>query len=216
MDMLTSKILAQTSVFLALLPALVALLNWKNLNHAQRLLSNLVFVAVLTELFAYLLARMEVNNLFISHIFTIVEYLLLSLIYRKALSSVIPTKVFNLTMLLFLLYATFNGIWVESLTKFNGLSRAVSSLIILFYALAYFYKLLKEVKIKRLETEALFWLSVGLLLYFSANFFIFIFSNYIQPSVKLSFTFWGIHAILNITRYIFYTIALWIKPPKRV
>lgn len=216
MDKDTSWLLAQISVFSGLLPATVAIINRKYATSIQKILFLLVSITLLVEIVAYVFAGLfSINNMLIFHIYTFVELLLLGLIYQKELKSTIRPNFFRSLIMLFFIFAVFNSLFIETIFQFNAKARAVSSLLIIFFALSYFYQLLKEVKIKKLEREPMFWLSIGLLIYFSSSFFIFIFSNYIAPSVKLSFTFWGIHALLNISLMIFYTIALWVKPQSK-
>ena len=215
MDESTSFFLAKASVVAGLIPATIAILNSNNASWNQRMIFKLVVAALATEVIAYLFSVLTLgNNLFLSHIFILIEFTILTLIYKKELSSFVAPKFFNLLIVLFIIYSIFNSLFIETLTQFNGYARAISGLIIILFTLLYFYKVLKELKVQRLEKEPMLWLSLGLLLYFSASLFIFIFGNYIQPSVKLSFTFWGIHAIINISLCIFYAIALWIKPLK--
>ena len=82
--------------------------------------------------------------------------------------------------------------------------------------LLYFYTVIRELVIIQLEREPLFWISVGLLLYFSGNVFIFVSSNYvIQHSKALSLKLWDIHAVLYMVLYGLYAWALWITPSNR-
>ena len=217
MGIKTSILLAEISASIGILPILIGLFRRKQANAAQRTLLLLVLFAFATEIVALAIAGLfKANNLFLSHFFPLIEFFFLSKIYQKELEDILPANFFTSLLIVFTSGALINSFFFESLLQFNNKSRAISSLLIIFFTLAYFYKTLKEVKIKKLESEPLFWLSIGLLIYFSASFFIFIFSNYLQPSVKLSYTFWGIHALLNISLYLFYAIALWIKPQKTV
>lgn len=223
MNEYTATLLAKISMFATLLPASIALYNRRHADWSQRMIFKLVLLALATELLAYLtvfiadyLGIAIRNNLFLVHISTVISFILISQIYRRELTTLVARKNFNLLIIGFTVYAVLNSIFVEPITQFNDIARTVSGLFIISFTLLYFYKLLQELKVQRLEKEPMFWLSTGLLLYFSASLFIFLFGNYIRPSVKLSFTFWGIHAIVNILLCVFYAIALWIKPLKTV
>jgi len=147
-------------------------------------------------------------NLFLLHIYTIVDFILLSLIFKP----VLPQLLSRLLLFGYPLFATINSVFFEQLKTENVLNRTLSALILMFYALSFFTKTLREMKILNLEKEPLFWISIGVLFYNAASFFIFLFSHYLTPIHNLWFTYFGIHAIFTILLYICYTIALWVQP----
>ncbi|MEM9921823.1 MAG: hypothetical protein AAF990_27210 [Bacteroidota bacterium] len=208
--------LAQFSVFFVLVPFVIFIVRYKNINRSQKLLGLLLVFSIITEITSFIFGKLEQNNLFLFHLYTLAESLLIGVLYRKELKSTVGQKTIDGLLIVFVVFTIFSTVFIEPLDKFNAYVRAVESLLIIFLTIAFFYKIMKEVVIKRLERLPLFWMSVGLLIYFSAGLFIFIFSNYILPSVKLSYTFWGIHAILNIMLNLFYIITLLVSAQKAV
>mgnify|MGYP001802098417 CR=1 FL=1 len=92
----------------------------------------------------------------------------------------------------------------------NILNRSISSLLIMFFALNFFLFQLRTMKIVRMEKEPLFWISIGVLFYNAASFFIFLFCKDLETFDELWYTYFGIHSIFSILSYTIYTIALWV------
>jgi hypothetical protein len=204
-----SFLLADISTYIGLIPAFVALFRIKSRVYEHRPLSILVWGGVLVAIAAYVVTKaLKLPNIFLLHIYTIFNFILTTLVFR----SVISKKIAYILIFTYTVFASVNSIYIEKLITFNVLNRSISAFIIMFFALSFFVKTLKEMKILRLETIPLFWISVGALFYNAGSFFIFLFSKDISPFEELWLTYFGIHSILTIILYLFYTIALWVQP----
>ncbi|MEL7121878.1 MAG: hypothetical protein AAFO07_20690, partial [Bacteroidota bacterium] len=188
---------------------ILALFRIKSPLGVHRLLSILILVVVFINLGAnFVNVILQKPNLFLLHIYTIIDFILLTLIFK----SVLPTLIFRSMIVLFPLFAAINSIFFEKLMSLNELNRSISAFILMFYALSFFTKTLGEMKISRLESHPMFWISIGVLFYNASSFFIFLFSRKIDPYNDLWFTYFGLHSIFSIILYFFYTIALWVRP----
>jgi len=209
MDENLSFLLANISSFWGLIPSVIALVMWKKGVPEQRLLSILVWGGTLISLAAFFMGEvLSVPNLFLLHIYTIFEFILLTLIFRSVLHPLFA----KIVLIAFPLFAAVNSIFFEQLSTMNVLNRTISALLIMFFALSFFLVNLRAMKIVRLEKEPLFWISIGALFYNAASFFIFIFSKDLEPFQDLWFTYFGIHSLFTILLYTFYSIALWVQP----
>jgi ABC-type bacteriocin/lantibiotic exporter with double-glycine peptidase domain len=133
--------------------------------------------------------------------------------YRLALRPSAVSRLLPAVVAVFALASLFSYANPASLYEFNSVQRFAESLLIIGLVLLYFYKVIRELVIVHLEREPLFWVSVGLLLYFSGNVFIFVSSNYVlQHSKSLSLRLWNIHELLYMVLYGLYAWALWMKP----
>lgn len=199
------------ATFAALIPCLVTLFGIKNPSRIpeHRLLTILVWGGAGIGLLAYYMAAfLESPNLFLLHIYTIFNFVMMTLIFR----SIIPRKIMYILLFAYCGFASINSIWFEHLQTLNVLSRSISAFIIMFYPLVFFLKTLKEMKARHLELLPLFWISIGALFYNAGSFFIFLFSKDISPHEELWITYFGIHAVFTIFLYIFFAIALWVRP----
>ena len=204
-------VIATISTLFGILPSLIAFLKIKSADEIQRLLRILVWGATLCGLSAMGLAKLlHINNLFILHFYTIFDLVMLTLIFRNYIGRNLSRGI----IILFVTLAATNSIFVAKFNSFNVLARSIEAFIIICYALTFFTLTLKRMDIVKLNRSPMFWISCGALLYYAASFFIFIFSQDIQPMLDIWYIYWGIHAIFTIVLYIFYSIALWVQPEK--
>ncbi|MEM9920606.1 MAG: hypothetical protein AAF990_21085 [Bacteroidota bacterium] len=200
------------SMYSIFLPVLIGLFRLKQLLGIQKLVGLLVLTSLLAETGIYLLTVWDISNLPLIHLFTALQFTLLSLILAKALRPLFPERFFQILIPTFLGFAIIDAFFLNGLYNFNSFARPLASSILLFLALSFFYKTLKELKIKSLEREPLFWLCIGIVIYFSGSLLIFLLTNYVKTSNEVLRTLWGIHAIFNIILNTSYSIILWIKP----
>lgn len=156
----------------------------------------------------------EETNLPGLHLFTLLQTLLILWVYRDFMRTRAQKWVLPLLAIGFSLFAIVNAVWIDGIWKLNPHARAIQSLLILSIIFSYFFALLRNTHFVRLEKEPLFWISAGLIIYFSGSFFIFLASNYFLTSPDLLRSIYGIHSVLNIIANLFYAAALWVTPPK--
>lgn len=207
-----AEFITYLSMYSVLVPMAVGLFKLQSLNSLQRWIGLLVLVTLLGELGVYILDKLWSNNLPVIHLFTLAQFVIIVCIMERGLAPMFSKKTFRIMILFFFCFSLMDAFWWNGIYSFNNYSRPMASLLLLFLALCFFYKTLRELKIKHLEQTPLFWLSIGLLIYFSGNLFIFLFTNYVKVSNEALMTIWGIHAIFNIILNLTYSIALWIKP----
>lgn len=196
-------------------PFIMALFKFKKLNSVQRLLMYLISVIVLVEIISLFLWHKEINNLVMYHIYTVIEFIMISMIYTKVLTSLFPKYVFKILTFLFIIFAFLNVQFFQNIYTFNSNTITVSGIIIIIFSLSYFYALLQEIKYSALENNPMFWINSGFLIYFSTNLILFFINNSMfKASTEATYLVWGLHAIINIVLTLFYTIALWVTPKK--
>lgn len=206
--------------YASLVPVILALLvgavYFKRLEPALRYLASLIFFEAFVEILSRALGAQHKSNLFLFPIDTLVEFGLLAWMYRTVLRPSAVSRWLPVVVVLFSLVSLYSYIEPENLFRFNTVQRFAESFLVLALVLLYFYKIIRDLVIINLEREPMFWVSVGLLLYFSGNVFIFVSSNYvIQRSTTLSQKLWNIHALLYMVLYGLYTWALWISQSNR-
>lgn len=207
-----AEFITDLSLYSVLMPVIIGVFRFKYLSALQKMIALLVLSTLLGEVGNFVLDKLLGNNLPVAHLFTLVQFILLIKIMEQGLHPMIPKKIFKGLLITFIIVALMDAFWWNGIYSFNSYSRPLASYIFIFLALCFFYKTLKELKIKQLELEPLFWISIGLIIYFSGSQLIFLFTNFIKTSNEALLTLWGIHAIFNIVLNITYSIALWIKP----
>jgi hypothetical protein len=206
----------EASLITVVVANVVGAVRFKRLDTGLRYLAILVFFGAFIEVLSRVAGAWQGSNLFLLPIDTMVEFGLLAYLYRQALRPMAVGRWLPGVVAAFSLASLLAYVEPDHLVRFNTVQRLAESLLVLGLVLLYFYKVIHDLVIIHLEREPMFWISVGLLLYFSGNVFIFVSSNYvIQHSTALSMKLWNIHALLYMVLYGLYTWALWISPSNR-
>lgn len=209
-----SQILMTSSSFSILLPLFVAIFRWGRLRKEQIPLTYLVVFSFLIEAVSLILGRgLGIRNIFLLHIFTIGEFILILLIFRMGLASTFTQKWTLPLGIGFTLFSVVNSLFFETWENFNWSARIILALLVVGLSAHYYYVTSKELKIKRLESVPMFWLVNGVFIYFSSSFIVYLFSNYLLPSKEMSLPIWAIHALFTIIKNLFFTLVLWMKHP---
>ncbi|MFT5777351.1 MAG: hypothetical protein ACI837_000283 [Crocinitomicaceae bacterium] len=206
-------ILDNISALSILLPALVAGITFYWQTKTLRKLSVFVFATLILEISAAILSSYHTNNMWIFHLYTLLEVVFIAWIYND-LSNNRNTKIVNVLLVVFIMFSAVNIICIESLKEFNSYQRFIGGVTIIIYALIYFVQLFKEAKIERLERHAYFWLNSAFLIYFAGTLFLFILTENILADD--SHNYWNLHAILNISLNLGYTATLWMGVKKLI
>lgn len=181
---------------------------WQELNILGIHLAAVAFI----ELVSTWLFYQKKNNLFLLHIFTIEEFVLVTVFYSLLLKEYISPKVFRVITVLFVLFSVYNSFFIQSFTKNNTYARSIEGLFIIAYTIIYFYKSLDETGSNRQKNRATFlWISSGFLLYFAYSVLLFTLSNFIRGVEyrQLRLNLWAINALFSILLYIQISIGLW-------
>jgi hypothetical protein len=87
-------------------------------------------------------------------------------------------------------------------------SSAIDGLVLITVCIAFFYKLLNELKIANIHRLPILWIAFATLFYYSGNLFVFLASNYLETYVDSSLLIWKLHNILNVTKNMLFAIGL--------
>ena len=153
----------------------------------------------------------RVHQLLVNRIFLVVEFSTLSWFYFSQLVFKYKKAVFLSASIFFLLYSIFDYLTTESSKNFSFIPLVFECLFFVMVIIYFFYeKIQYNLSIPILHT-AEFWISIALLLYFSGNFFLFLYSKsmYNNPSFRVQFTI--IYNTLTIFRDILLTVAVLVK-----
>lgn len=209
--------IADIAFFIPLLPALLSLVKWKSLNASQRWFSILLWLIILISFSGYLWnLKTKQNNMPFFHVYILVEYLMLIQIFKLFFKGYIKDRIW---LLLAVGYSTIwfvNVIFLEGWWAFPDYIHILEALVLLVIIAIWFRKMLKEKVIKKPERTFEFWVCAGLVIYFSGNLLIFIFSkSLIGYGNEVFYAIYNFNSALIILLYIIYTVALlWMKKAK--
>lgn len=196
------------------LPALVALRYYKLFDKNLRLFALYIFLSFVTEMVVKLMWLFKMNNLPLFHTYTVAEFVLLTFFFRQLYGMVGKRLPLKSVLFVFLAFALVNTLFFQPVFKHNTNVRTVEAVVVCGYCLVFFYYYMKYNFSSATFPESYLWITAGLFLYFSANVFLFIFSNYLyehmtKEEVRLM---WASHGIINGIKYILIAVGLWKFP----
>ncbi len=192
-------------------PLIVGIIRYKKLSFAQQFFVGFLLLIGLNQLAAAIVSDVLLkSNLPLYHLYILMEGICIFLLYTKRFQGSLKT---NKTVIWaiggFASVVVVNGIFIQGIFALPNWSRSLESILIIGVSLYYFYFIFKEGKIKYLDRSFWFWMSSGLLIYFSSNLMLFVFTNMLtHRNDQLFLGVWSIHAVLNVVLYGFYTLAL--------
>lgn len=195
----------------AVLPAVtVTLVRWRKLSIPQRWLGRLLIAVAAIQLTAVVLIWLfEQSNMPLYHLYIALEGPSLLLLYRYRLKHSPVARYLPWIAAAYLLVVLGNIEFQDGLSQLPSFPRSAEALMLSALALLYFRFVFLERKVMYLSKSFWFWLSSALLLYFSPNLMLFIFTNYIPETETDLFTgIWAIHGVFNFVLYILFSVAL--------
>lgn len=197
-----------------LIPIAVGFSRYKKLSVIQQRILLFCVIAFCLDGIGRIFWIFSIPNLFLGHLSTIAEFLLLANVYRFALWGFIKPKVISTIMILFTALAVINTLFLQGFKFNNSNIKIIESAVLIILTLIFFYKLAREMMVKRLEEYPMFWINSAVLIYFSSSLFVFLYSNFLLLySKQLGIQIWFIHALFFILFYIILAFSLWIVPP---
>ena len=153
------------------------------------------------------------SNIPFYHLYILVEYLFLLKIFQILLTHYVKNSVWKNLNFGFIVIWIFNVLLYQGWHAYPDYIHALEAFIILVLVLTWFTKMLKEKVVKNPEKTFEFWMCSGQMLFFSGNFLLFLFSNFLlSADDPVYMAVWIIHLILNLMLYSIYTIAIiWVK-----
>ena len=196
--------------YIPLLAGLLSLAVWKNMNQTEKYFGLMVWSIILISFSGRLWSVFVMdNNLPFFHSYILVEYVFLILLFSRAFREDWRQLKWLVLIIGFALLWVLNAFILSSLWIYPDYIHALEALIILTLVVLWFRKMLREKSIRNPVKNFQFWLCTGLLIYFSGNFLLFVFSNFvIELETRVYEAIWVVHAILVILLYLIYANAL--------
>jgi len=181
---------------------------FKSLNRKFVFLYVFVCYAFITEVLLHVFSKLGFSNTLPgTHIYGPVEFLLLSLLYYHHFKKTNIPKLILGIIVLFELYCILNPIFFQSIYEYSS-TRAVSSLILVFFSILYFHKVMIETKIRKLSGEPMVWINTAVLLYFSANlFYNILFTMILEYSREFSLLVSAYFTVFNVVFYLLIAVG---------
>ena len=170
-----------------------------------------VIVAFVLDFCSLIIFRHQTDARFvIANVYLIVEFILISWYYSRRWKHAYIVGI--LMLVLFIGYLTINGI--------HHFSGSVAAILLfptyLVYCIRDMYVILQQQRVRFIERSSAFWVNLAIITYFSGNFFLFLFLEYLTQihHVDIIITLWIVHDILNILMQVFLALSFRQKESK--
>lgn len=148
-----------------------------------------------------------VHRLVVNRVFLAVEFCFLSVYYYKVLVSGFKKVIFPVCITVFLLYSGYDYYFSKP-GEFTFIPLVIECLFFLLVIIYYFYEKIQYHISSPIYYSPGFWISVAFLIYFSGNFFLFLFSKtmFKDPNFRIQYT--TIYSTVTIIKNIFLCTAI--------
>lgn len=203
----------QVYLVLLILNNLIVIFRYHQLPVKIRTLIFYLTISLATDLSSRYLFNQASNNLYLLHIYTLLELLAWSyffyrfFIHEQWVQHKLPWLVGGVALLLIS-----NSIFLEPITGFNSNAKTLVQLILIAYAIYYFFSSFGKIDLSQSIPLATTLINFAILLYYSGSLFIFMFSKLLANqgvASNLQFGFWAINALLLVILHGLILISLW-------
>lgn len=196
------KLLPTISSLFFVFPLVAGVSRFRCLSASMKIVCIYVCVASIAEITSRVLWLYDMNNLFLLHIYTMLEFAILSAFYL-VLSGKRECRVFIGLFFVFSLLSLLDMYYIHSILRFNTYARSVECVLIMMYAMYYLYRQIGDVKKKSIYNDPIFIVNACFLMYFSLSLFLTLLSNFFMERTAVVRTIWNAH---NVLLWIYYTI----------
>lgn len=199
--------LSNVSLLVLAVNVVLAALAMKDNPAPFRWFTYFLIAGLAVQLLAKLLWLREVNNLPLLHFYTLVEFVFISLFYRGVFqANGLRWAYFGHFIGLVALLILLNSIFIQPVLTFNSISKTVTQLIYISFAVTYFF-----VVPNRTENNFFTLISSAILVYYSGSLFIFMFTNVVSTLQDLYRYFWLANTLLYFLFQLIILHGLWKK-----
>lgn len=189
-----------------LLLSLVILPRYKNVPGGG-LLALYLLTTTLFAGYSNYLADRGIHNMFLYHIFALLEAGFLLLLLNRY--SRMDKRVLSFTLAFYALFWVLNVWFWEPMTEFNSNSASVLNLLVAFFCFRYFLLLVNTDEILHFQRLPSFWIVSGLLFYCIVSIFALSSYKYKEWFSELDLqNSWRIQLVANMIKYILITIGV--------
>lgn len=168
-------ILLASTIFI---PLIAGSFYYKSLTRPMRIILYLLAVGTLSDGIMLAMALNGVRNLYIVHVYTLIELLLIAWFYVEVIThQVVKRAIFILVpaLILFAIGYAFVG---RNISDFNSAPRVLESILIIGMAAWVFFEIATDEPVRNPISAGEFYINGALMFRFAASFIIFAFSNY--------------------------------------
>ncbi|MBP7644259.1 MAG: hypothetical protein KA767_13030 [Saprospiraceae bacterium] len=192
------SVLAFVILFLSGIIAVISIINYKKFDISLKFLTIYFVVAFIFEAVSLYLARNGINNLFLFHIYAIIEFSLLVVFFSNLIYSQQAKKRIYVFMVTGILFLIADSLFIQGITVFNSYGLFFVSATVLAMSILFFKMLLDKGEFG-LSYERHKWIIFGIFITHAVSIIILFFSNAISGFEKSNqYILWILRSVLII------------------
>ncbi len=196
-----------------ILPIAAGAVRRRELRPEMRALLAYVVFSFAVELFTLYLAFQRVNNLWAVHIYTIVEFIIMVMIFSRFEQMAAHRKFARLFIAVYSVIWIVSKVFVESFDQFDQYSSPAANLLLILIALRALSLSAQTVE-RVIWRTSFFWFSVAVLFKFAGDFTLYLFGEwFITLGLADGMAVWSLHWTINIISNIGFFLALLCQSP---
>lgn len=169
-----------------------------------------LIICFITDTTALFMVFVKIKTDFLENIFIVLEAAILSYIYYHMSNTQKIKKIIITIFIIFIILVFIFFVLKDGYYRRDYIVNTFECCIMILFSCYFFYKLLRERRIEKLENYYFYWINAGFLLYFYTTFFLSLFDNFIlHCDITIGQILWGFHIIAYITNNIFNAIGIW-------
>lgn len=205
-----SSFLTRYVAYIIPIPLFIGIQKRRILIKELKIIFFFICNSVVFEVISKVMAMNKIPNLYLFHLYVLIEFLFISWFYQELFKRYIPQKIIPFIYLFFVIFSLIDTfVWHNPFT-FNSYAKTLECVIIVSYTVFYLYKTFNEFQDQDPSDTPVFWINAGFLFYFSGCLFLFTFSNFILTQGKpMGMVVWAVHAFFIIVMYSLISVGLW-------
>jgi hypothetical protein len=170
----------------------------------------LVALSLGVDLLNLFLVNAKINNFYVLHIYSILEFSLWILFYFMFFKQYTGTYYLFFGLIPIFMIVCYADYKINGLDTMDNFSVSAESLVLTLFSLFSFRLIMNKRIFENLLKAPFFFINVGVLLYFLGNICFFTFANYIYKTEEQNFmASWTLHSILNIIFNLLICVGFW-------
>lgn len=130
--------------------------------------------------------------------------------YKPKISSQKTNSLFLVLVVIYLLFALCNSLFYQTPQILPSYTMAMQSLVLIIFSITFFFRLCNDLPRAVYIELPVFWINCAVIIYFFVLFFIYIITDYIYITLKLSIIpLWIVHNSVGTVYYAFLAVGLW-------
>lgn len=198
--------IAHFSSISILIPLVFAVIQWRRIPAEISSLRWLLVVSLIADSSELLLSTMGYHNHWVGSTYLFIQFAILLYVFSSQFENKAMMKYGTGVLILSYLTGLILSLQLSASTVYV---EAVANLVLILVPIAFFYKLLNELKVINIHRLPILWICFATLFYYSGNLFLFLARDLLAQVPESYGLSWILHNILNVTKNVLFAVALW-------